>query len=80
VQRCIEDIDEQDAFEQAEADLGESIRQGSLFAYFARAKLYEAVGRASQATADLKAFLAKGGGQAYGNLPQVRAALRQLEQ
>ncbi|MBN1978573.1 MAG: tetratricopeptide repeat protein [Anaerolineae bacterium] len=76
----VTEFGEQDAFEQAEADLGESIRKGSLFAYFVRAKLYEAVGQADKATADLKAFLAKGGGQAYGNLPQVQAALRQLEQ
>lgn len=70
---------EQAAFVQAEADLREAINKGSLFAYFARAKLYEAMGKNAQAVADLKAFLARGGGQHYGNLPQVQAMLRALD-
>ncbi len=75
----VSEFGDQDAFERAEADLGESIRLGSLFAYFARAKLYEAVGRAGQAISDLKIFMDRGGGQFYGNVAQVRAALQELE-
>lgn len=71
---------DREAFVQAEADLREAINEGSLFAYFARAKLYVAVAKPVQAIADLKVFLARGGGQHYGNLFQVQAMLRQLEQ
>lgn len=71
---------EQEAFVQAEVDLREAINKGSLFAYFARAKLYEATNKPAQAAADLKVFLTRGGGQHYGNLPQVQAMLRQLGQ
>ncbi len=70
---------EREAFAQAEADLREAINEGSLFAYFARAKLYDAMDKPVQAIADLKVFLARGGGQHYGNLFQVQAMLRRLE-
>lgn len=75
----VTEFGDQSAFEQAESDLSEAIRQGSLFAYFIRAKLYEAGKRFQQAMADLRVFEAKGGGRLYGNAAQVQAMLKNLD-